>query len=216
MPCAINLDLSALTPVTKTLITESIATTAVFQAIDNMSSVCGQVNLQLEVTPPAGGDATIITLPVVTVASLKFASSLILTNADIYSIKVKAGFGASFATVVASGTTSFTYVNPCSSILPIPVSFGIFTTSVLVSTKTSSALWNDAASATGGVINACGAINYVLSVTSGPTSYLPSMSSIFTTTSTTSTVEITILPTIAAEVGSYTLSIKGCLADYST
>ncbi len=158
-------------------------------------------------TPPTGGDATIITLQVVTVASFTFASSIILANAGIYSIAVKAGFGSLFATVVASATTSFTYVNPCASTLPVPVSFGGFTTSVLVSKSTYCALWNDAASATGGVLNACGTINYVLSVTSGPTSFLPSSSSIFTTTSTTSTVVITILPTIAAEVGSYTLTI---------
>lgn len=80
---------------------------------------------------------------------------------------MQAGFGVAFAssstTILASETESFSYVKPCVSTLPVPASFSDFATSVLLSTSTSSASWNDDASMAGGLVNACGSINYVVS-----------------------------------------------------
>ncbi len=116
---------------------------------------------------------------------------------------MQAGFGATFAssstTILASETESFYYVKPCASTLPVPASFSVFATSVLLSTSTSSALWNDDASVAGGLVNACGLINYVVSIISGPVS----SSSSFTITSTSPTVVISVTPTLSTEVGSY-------------
>lgn len=144
--------------------------------------------------------------------TFSFAPSSNVAVAMAYQVFLYASYSS---TVIASAVATFTYLNPCLSTLPVPVAFTSITTTVLAIGSAIASMWNDAASAAGGVTNACGPIDFVVSVLTSPATYVPAtMSSIFAVTSTTATVSIDVSPTDPLEIGVYSLSTKGCLTNY--
>ncbi len=175
--------------------------------------------MKITVSAPLGGSVSLITLPTVTVATMAFAASSVVTDAGVYSITLQAGYGASFAasptTILASAVTTITYVNSCLTTHPVPNAFPSMSATVLAVGSASTAMWNDQVSVTSGGTNKCGAINFVSTITTAPGTFIPaSMSSIFTFSSTLTTVVINVAPDIVAEIGSYQITTTGCLANY--
>lgn len=175
--------------------------------------------MKITAIAPLGASVSLITLPIVTVATMAFAASSVVTDAGLYSITIQAGYGALFAslstTILASAVTTITYVNSCLTTHPVPIAFSPITTTLLAVGSASTAMWNDQVSVTSGGTNKCGAINFVSTITTAPGTFIPaSMSSIFTFSSTSSTVAINVAPDIVAEIGSYQITTTGCLANY--
>lgn len=152
------------------------------------------------------------TLIALSATTFSFAPSSNVAVVMAYQVFLYASYSSS---VIASAVATFTYLNPCLSTLPIPVAFTSITTTVLAIGSAVATMWNDAASVAGGVINGCGPINFVVSVLTSPATYVSAtMSSIFALTSTSGTVSISVSPTNPLEIGDYSLSTKGCLANY--
>jgi hypothetical protein len=73
----------------------------------------GAVNVRVSVVAPSFGTTSLITIPNSTTASIVFAASNLMTDTGAYTVKVEAGYGASFTTVVTSASLTYEYINPC-------------------------------------------------------------------------------------------------------
>jgi hypothetical protein len=145
-------------------------------------------------------NCTLITLSSTT---FTFAPSTDVAVAMAYQVFLYASYSSS---VIASAVATFTYLNPCLSTLPVPGAFTSIITTVLEICSSVVAMWNDAASVVGGVINGCGPINFVVSALTWPATYVPATpSSIFALTSATTTVSISVSPTDPLEIGVYSI-----------
>lgn len=148
---------------------------------------------RITVTTPPGGSASLISLNNPSVPTITFGTSSLVSDVGTYSILVE----VVVAQTIASATMIYQYLIPCSTTLPVPTAFSTVTASVLSTSSTSVTMWNDAISASGGTTNACGAINFSFLVSTSPSGYSPSMSTIFQVTSTSTTISIAASPTLA-------------------
>lgn len=116
---AITLNLSYYTNIAasyKNIITGSGTSSASFLVTDSSGGHCGTINSQIVVTvPPSGGTASLITLSSPTNNNILFAATSLVTNVGVYGITIKVFYASAPSVIITSGTTSFTYTNPCST-----------------------------------------------------------------------------------------------------
>ena len=129
--CSVSLDLSLVNGASQNVITD--ATTAkTFTATP--SSECGSSSIEYQVTyTPASTTVNLITLPTATVASISFAQSTNINDAQQYTLTVKAKPVGSGSWTAPSGTATviYTYVDLCATTTLNPPSLIAMTTAVL-------------------------------------------------------------------------------------
>lgn len=125
-----------------------------------MNGVCGALNYALSVTPPAGGTASLITLPSSSVGSLTFAATSVVTDVGFYLVKVFASFASAPSVNITSDSRSYEYKHPCWSANIISNAFSNLTAVAgMGSVSQSVNLWYDSWS--GSIATPlCGALNW--------------------------------------------------------
>jgi hypothetical protein len=90
-----------------------------FSATDNTLSRCGTIQYQVTYSPAS---ATMSLISSTTTSSVLFAASSNVLDANTYTVTVSARY-SSQTTWLTSATTTYNYVNPCTSATIISTSF---------------------------------------------------------------------------------------------